>query len=134
MHSVRSQSRPKPQDLAQHLIGRPEILFAVLYGSAVEGETFRDLDVGIMLSRAQVPASSDLDYVLALGENLQRALRFSVDVRALNDAPLPFRYNVSRGIPLVVHDSEAWFAFRERTWDEYLDFQPVAMAYLREMA
>jgi hypothetical protein len=61
-------------------------------------------------------------------------LRFPVDVRALNDAPLPFRYNVSRGIPLVVRDWEAWFAFRERTWDEYLDFQPVAMGYLREMA
>jgi hypothetical protein len=35
---------------------------------------------------------------------------------------------------LVVRDWEAWFAFRERTWDEYLDFQPVAMGYLREMA
>jgi len=134
MHSVRSQSCPKPEDLVQHLAGRPEILFAVLYGSASEGETFRDLDVGIMLDRAQVPANSDLNYAFSLSESLQRVLRFPVDVCALNDAPLPFRYNVSRGIPLVVRDWEAWFAFRERTWDEYLDFQPVAMAYLREMA
>jgi predicted nucleotidyltransferase len=104
MIPVRSQSRPKPEDLAQHLTGCPEILFAVLYGSAVEGETFRDLDVGIMLNRAKLPANADLDYVLALGESLQRALRFPVDVRALNNAPLPFRYNVSRGIPLVVYD------------------------------
>ena len=134
MHSVRSQSCPKPEDLVQHLAGRPEILFAVLYGSASEGAIFRDLDVGIMLDRAQVPVSSDLNYAFSLGENLQKALRFPIDVRALNDAPLPFRYNVSRGIPLVVNDFEAWFTFRERTWDEYLDFQPVAMAYLREMA
>lgn len=134
MHSVRLHPRPKPEDLAQHLTERPEILFAVLYGSAVEGETFRDLDVGIMLDRAQVPANSDLNYAFSLSESLQRVLRFPVDVRALNDAPLPFRYNVSRGIPLVVRDWEAWFAFRERTWDEYLDFQPVAMGYLREMA
>jgi predicted nucleotidyltransferase len=131
---MHSHSRPKPEALVQQLAGYPEILFAVLYGSAVEGETFRDLDVGIMLDRAQVPANSDLNYAFSLGENLQRALRFPIDVRVLNDAPLPFRYNVSRGIPLVVHDAEAWFAFRERTWDEYLDFHPVAMAYLREMA
>ena len=134
MPSVRLHPRPKPEDLAQHLTERLEILFAVLYGSAVEGETFRDLDVGIMLDRTQVPANSDLNYAFSLSESLQRVLRFPVDVRALNDAPLPFRYNVSRGIPLVVRDWEAWFAFRERTWDEYLDFQPVAMAYLREMA
>jgi len=134
MHSVRLHPRPKPEDLAQHLTERPEILFAVLYGSAVEGETFRDLDVGILLDRAQVPANFDLNYAFSLSDSLQRVLRFPVDVRALNDAPLPFRYNVSRGIPLVVRDWEAWFAFRERTWDDYLDFQPVAMAYLREMA
>jgi hypothetical protein len=131
---MHSQSRVKPEKLVQYLAGRPEILFAVLYGSATEGEIFRDLDVGIMLDRAQVPASFDLEYAFSLGENLQQALRFPVDVRALNDAPLPFRYNVSRGIPLVVRDWRAWFAFRERTWDEYLDFQPVAMSYLREMA
>jgi uncharacterized protein len=131
---MHSQSRLKPEELVQHLTGRPEILFAVLYGSASEGETFRDLDVGIMLDRAQVPASFDLNYAFSLGENLQKVLRFPVDVRVLNDAPLPFRYNVSRGIPLVVRDWGAWFAFRERTWDEYLDFQPVAMSYLREMA
>ena len=53
---MHSQSRPKPEDLVQHLAWRPEIVFAVLYGSASEGETFRDLDVGIMLDRAQVPA------------------------------------------------------------------------------
>jgi hypothetical protein len=56
-----------------------------------------------------------------------------VDVRIINDAPLPFRYNVSRGIPLVLNDRNAFFQFLERTWDEFLDFQPVAMQYLKEL-
>ncbi len=130
---MRIQSRPRPEDLAQHLIGRLEILFAVLYGSAVDSEIFRDLDVGIMVDRARVPADSSLDYAFELSARLEKSLHFPVDVRVLNDAPLPFRYNVSRGIPLLVHDWEVWFLFRERAWDEYLDFQPVAMAYLQEM-
>ena len=33
--------------------------------------------------------------------------------------------------PLEIHDFEAFATFRERTWDMYLDFQPVAMKYLR---
>ncbi len=98
---MRIQSRPRPEDLAQHLIGRLEILFAVLYGSAVDSEIFRDLDVGIMVDRARVPADSSLDYAFELSARLEKSLHFPVDVRVLNDAPLPFRYNVSRGIPLA---------------------------------
>jgi predicted nucleotidyltransferase len=130
---MRTESYPKPEELAQPLSRQPEILFAVLYGSAADSEAYRDLDVGVMVDRAQTPVADSLDYALALGAKLEKALRFPVDVRVLNDAPLPFRYNVSRGIPLAVRDWDAWFEFRERTWDEYLDFQPVAMAYLREM-
>lgn len=130
---MRSKSPPKPDDLTQHLSGRPEIIFAVLYGSAVDGERYRDLDVGIMVDRARVPAAASLNYAFGMSATLEKALQFPVDVRVLNDAPLPFRYNVSRGRPLLVRDWGAWFDFRERAWDEYLDFQPVALAYLREM-
>jgi predicted nucleotidyltransferase len=130
---MRSKSPPKPDDLTQYLSGRPEIIFAVLYGSAVESERYRDLDVGVMVDRARVPPAASLNYALGMSATLEKALQFPVDVRVLNDAPLPFRYNVSRGRPLVVCDWSAWFDFRERAWDEYLDFQPVALAYLQEM-
>ena len=44
--------------LARFLTGRPEILFAVLYGSAAEGRAFRDLDVAVFVDRAPVAAWS----------------------------------------------------------------------------
>ena len=48
------------------LQNRPEIFFAVLYGSAAEGFPFQDLDVGLFVDRASVPASAELDYAFAL--------------------------------------------------------------------
>jgi hypothetical protein len=121
------------QALAGRLQNRREILFAILYGSAAEGRSFRDLDVGLFADRPLVPASAELDYAFALADELEQSVPYPVDVRIINDAPLPFRYNVSRGIPLVLNDRNAFFQFLERTWDEFLDFQPVAMQYLKEL-
>ena len=121
------------ENLTLCLKGRPEILFAFLYGSATEGGSFRDLDVGLFVDRARVPASVDLDYAFELADELENIVPHPVDVRVINDAPLPFRYNVSQGVVLLATDGEALARFLERTWDEYLDFQPVAMQYLKEL-
>lgn len=115
------------------LAEQPAIVFAVLYGSAAEDGPFRDVDVAVMVDRAQLPREQDLDFTFELTEALEAVAPAPVDVRLLNEAPLPYRYNVSRGRPLLVRDDEAWYMFLERTWDEYLDFRPVAMQYIREM-
>ena len=121
------------QACRSRLDDRPEILFAMLYGSAAEGRPFRDLDVGVFVDRARVDAQQDMDYAFRLADELEAALPYPVDVRVINDAPLGFRYNVSRGTALVVHDRPAFVGFLERTWDEYLDFQPIALQYLRDI-
>jgi uncharacterized protein len=121
-------------NLRQALNGRAEIRFAVLYGSAAESSQFRDIDVAIDVDRTLMPATADLDYAFSLAAELERLVPYPVDVRIINDAALPFRYNVSRGIALVAPDREAWAIFRERTWDAFFDFEPVARQYLREMA
>ncbi len=121
------------EKLVQVLQGRREIHFALLYGSAVEGQPFRDLDIGLVVDRTIVPASADWDYAFALADELEDRVAYPVDVRVINEAPLPFRYNVSCGKPLVIHDREAFYRFLERTWDEFLDFKPVALQYLQEV-
>ena len=122
------------EQLAGALADRPGIVFAILYGSAVTEEIFNDVDVAVWVDRDTAPADEDL----LLGVRLERALRavvpYPIDVRILNEARLPFRYNVSRGVPLIVNDPEAYYTFVERAWDEYLDFKPIAMRYLKEMA
>jgi len=121
------------ENLVLHLKDRAEILFAILYGSAVEERRFRDLDIGLFVDRALVPPSADLDYAFTLTDELEKTAPCSVDVRVINEAPLSFRYNVSRGIPLIVHDRQAFVRFLERTWDAFLDFRPLAMQYLKEL-
>lgn len=120
--------------LKSWLSGRPEILLAILYGSAVEGSRFRDVDVAVYVDRSTVPASQDLDYEQSLVEESRPLVAYPVDVRVINQAPLAFRYNVTRGVALVEGDGEFLARFREATWDEYFDFQPVALRYLKDMA
>lgn len=121
------------QTLRDALAGRSEIRFALLYGSVLQRASFRDIDIALMVDRAVVPVARDIDYILALTSELQPALSVPLDMHVINDAPLPFQYNVSRGKPLIVNDQQALCTFLERTWDMYLDFQPVAMRYLEEL-
>jgi uncharacterized protein len=121
-------------ELAAILRGRQEIRFAILFGSAAEGRAFRDLDVGVFVDRAQVPLAGDFDFEFDLEEKLRGLTAYPIDVRVINDAPLGFRYNVSRGQPLWINDEEEYYRFRERTWDEWFDFEPIAMQYLKEQS
>lgn len=130
----RKTSTPEIKEtLIACLQGHPEISFAILYGSAADGGPFHDLDVAIWVDRGLLPASEDLNYAFGLADELERVQPYPVDVRVINDAPLPFRYNVSRGLRLIVNDAELFYAFLERTWDEYFDFEPVLLQYLREL-
>ena len=121
------------RELVRVLKEYPEILFAILYGSAVEVGHPHDLDIGLYVDRARLLPIADLDYAFALAEELERKLPYLVDVRIINESPLGFRYNVSQGQPLLVNDQAAFFQFLERTWDEWFDFEPVAMQYIREL-
>lgn len=116
--------------LADHLFGRPEIEFAILYGSAAEGRPFRDVDVAVYVDESQLAGQDRYAYVFRLADALEQSIPYPVDVRLINDAPLPFRYNISRGQPIFARDPVVLADFLSRTWDEYLDFEPVAMKYL----
>ena len=114
--------------------GRREILFAVLFGSAAEGPEFHDLDVAVYVDRNFVSPEDDLVYETRLSDELSVAGGTSVDARIVNETPVGFRYNVSRGKPLVVRDERCYVAFLSRTWSEFPDFHRFAMGYLRDQA
>jgi hypothetical protein len=119
--------------LAQALEGRPEIVLALLHGSFARGEAFRDIDVVVWLDPLRLSRPERFRLALDLSVELRLAPGHPVDVRVLNDAPLGFRYHALSGSPLVVRDEGFLADLRARTWDEYLDFQPFARRYLREV-
>lgn len=122
------------QPIVAQLAQRPEILAVVLYGSFLKSETFRDIDLALVVDEQKLPPGKFLDYELdRLGE-LARFSKFPLDIRIVNRAPVLFRYAVTQGRVLFCQDERAWIEFCERTWKEYLDFEPVARLYIKELA
>lgn len=118
--------------LRRELEAEPEVVLAVLHGSFAHGGGYRDIDVAVWLDPVQVPESARFRHALDLSVRLAIALGRPVDVRALNDASLAFRYQALRGRPLLTRDEGLLDDLRERTWDAYCDFAPFARRYLRE--
>jgi hypothetical protein len=118
--------------LRRALEARPEIVLALLHGSFLAGGAYRDIDVAIWLGSERFSPQERFRYALDLSVRLHLALGVPVDVRALDDAPLAFRYHALRGRPIVVRDETFLDELRARTWDDYIDFQPFAREYLRE--
>ena len=121
------------QPIVAQLATHPEIVAIVLYGSFLNRET-RDIDLALLVDERRLPPESFLDYELDRLEELSRLSKFPVDVRIVNRTPVLFSYAVTQGRVLFCRDEHVWVEFCERTWGEYLDFEPVARLYIQELA
>ena len=115
------------QRLRQLLEARPEISFAYLHGSFVEGTTYHDVDLALYLDP---PAADPFDYEMTLSVELTRALRLPVDVHVLNGAPLGFQHQVLQGQLLFARDEASLTEFIEHVSWEYMQFSHHLADYL----
>jgi predicted nucleotidyltransferase len=102
------------------LADRSDVLFALAFGSFVDRDAFRDIDVGIWTAASARPG---LD--VELSASLSHALGVPVDVRRLNEAPVPFLFHALRGRILAVRDEERLADLMERTARDYHDRAPL---------
>lgn len=114
-------------ELTKALEARTDVVFAVMFGSFHRGEPFRDIDVGMWAGDA---AERDLDLELAVA--LSRLTGFPVDVRRLNDAPVPYLFHALRGRILAVRDEELLANLMERVARDYHDREPLLRRATRE--
>ena len=113
--------------LADALASRSDISFAYVFGSVLERDAIRDVDVAVWTT----PGSAtfvDMD----LAASLSRLVRLPVDVRRVNDAAVPFLFHVLRGRPLVVRDELLLAAIMERTARQYHDMASLLRRTTRE--
>jgi len=108
----------------------PGVLYAYVHGSLLEPRPFHDIDVAVWVDG--VPDDQLTDWTIGLSLALSRTLGLPVDVRALNHAPLGFRYHVFQGQILCSRDDVARADCVERTMLEYLDIQPLRDRALKE--
>jgi uncharacterized protein len=103
------------EELTKTLKGDSNVLFAFLYGSILDKEKFRDVDVGIYFGK--VPEGMDF---LVYTVNLTDRINYDVDVIVLNKASAFMRNRVLRdGMQLFISDYDTYGKFREKTFDDY---------------
>lgn len=128
------EQRQEVRRALTELLSREEdVVLAYLHGSFLE-TMYQDIDVAVLFDR---PAGGDaVARSLRLSESLTRSLDADaeVDVTALGQAPLPFRFEVLRkGVRLVARDEDRRVEFETATIRAFHDFQHRLTAYRREV-
>ena len=114
--------------LQDELSASADVSFAYLFGSFVGEPSFRDVDVAIWTT---VDAGRFADVDLAI--RLSTRVGLPVDVRRVNDAPVPFLFKVLRGQLLACRDERHLADIIERTARGYHDIAPLLRRATREV-
>ncbi|MDY7075770.1 MAG: nucleotidyltransferase domain-containing protein [Chloroflexota bacterium] len=105
---------------------------AYVYGSAARGTmtSFSDVDIALVLHESFSSYNRlmlELDIQGVIEAAIGKMKPTSVDVRAINDAPLTVRGRiVQEGVLLYERDRSRRVAFEVETRKRYFDFAPVA--------
>ena len=109
------------------LAARSDIEFALVFGSFLDQEAFRDIDLAIWTT-----VSADRRADVELATSLSDQLGMPVDVRRVNEAPEPFLFHVLRGRQILVRDEQHLADVMERTARAYHDRAPLLRRATRE--
>jgi predicted nucleotidyltransferase len=107
------------------------IIVAYIFGSFVTADSFADIDLGILLDR--LPRKT-VNFELELECKLEEMIKFPVDVRIINGAPLSFCQNIIRhGRVIVDKDPDFRAEFEGNILKQYSDFSHFRRRYLDEI-
>ena len=109
-----------------------EIVAVYLYGSFVTNLFFSDIDLGIITKN---DFERTLNFELDLENKLEKIVKYSVDVRVLNRAPLSFCQNVIRQRKVILDkDPNLRADFEGQILKQYFDVAYFQRQYLQEVA
>jgi len=132
-HSLKKSEKEKIiQEISSYLFqGHDEILTVYIFGSFISAQSFSDIDIGII---AAMDLSKPLEFELELENRLEKVIKFPVDVRILNQAPISFAQNVFRAGRVIIDKNPNMRAdFEGRILKQYFDFSPFQQRYLQEV-
>ena len=108
-----------------------EIFAGYIFGSFISDKSFTDIDLGILIQRQP---DNLLEYEVGLEIKLGRLVKFEIDVRVLNDAPLSFVQNVLRHGQLMIDINPNRRAdFENSVLKKYFDFSRFRRRYLEDV-
>lgn len=110
--------------LKEILEQKTEIIFTYIHGSFLLSLPFHDIDLAIFIDDSYINKKNSLDYELQLAIELELKIKYPIDVKIINFAPLSFQYQITKGNLLFSKDQKMLYNFIEKTWIKYLDFMP----------
>jgi uncharacterized protein len=123
LHTIRPEQREDVlAKLRVELAKVSWLRFAYVYGSVLESDRVHDVDVGVFLDDPIV--AQQMNMMDTLSVTLSAAVGFPVDIRVLNEVPLPFLYHVLRGRLLLCRDETFLTDMLEDVARRYLDLAP----------
>jgi len=123
LHTIRPEQREDVlAKLRVELAQVSGLRFAYVYGSVLESDRVHDVDVGIFLD--DPTGAQQMNMIDALSVTLSAAVGLPVDIRVLNEAPLPFLYHVLRGKLVLCRDEIFLTDMLEDVARRYLDLAP----------
>lgn len=131
-HTITKQDKEKiTKTISSYLQKHKEIVATYLFGSYVSGQPFGDIDLGILVRNEP---ENLLEYEFELEIKLEELVKFAVDVRILNKAPVSFVQNVIRHGRIII-DSKPNIRsdFESYILRKYFDFAPFRRRYLAEV-
>lgn len=117
--------------IVRNLQNRPELDFTYLHGSFLSDLPFHDIDLAIYFN-GDTPPVGQLRQALDLAGELSRATGYPLDIRPLNQASLPFAYQVIRGRLIHEKENDLSTGFVEQTIRRYLDIKPFLLTGMKE--
>ena len=131
-HTITKQDKEKiTKTISSYLQNHKEIVAAYLFGSYVSGQPYGDIDLGILVRNEP---ENPLEYEFELEIKLEELVKFAVDIRILNKAPVSFVQNVIRHGQIII-DSKPNIRsdFESYILRKYFDFAPFRRRYLAEV-
>ncbi len=117
--------------IKDYLKRKKEIIFVYVFGSYLESENPRDIDIGIYVDEEKV--KDFFEYSLELMAKLSFKTGKHVDVQVLNSAPLSFLKNAIQGEVLFSRNEKFREEFVERILREYMDYYELSKEFLKEI-
>jgi predicted nucleotidyltransferase len=128
----RSEKEKIIQIISSHFFQQyDEIITVYIFGSFMSERHFSDIDIGIITAMDLI---KPLDFELKLENRQEKLIKYLVDVRILNRAPISFSQNVFRTGRVIIDKNPNLRAdFQGRVLKQYFDFAPSRQRYLQEV-
>ncbi len=107
-------------EIKETMFSNAQVLLAILFGSFIELDHFRDIDIAVYIPNAT------LKHIIRLSVELEKKLKIPVDVVPLNELPTKFKYNILLNGKVIVEKRKGLYeALLSQTLDELMIMEKI---------